>query len=95
MTFDPQTARLDEWALTYMGPSAAPNVYVRHASVFRGMSDEQAARTYADTVARFFAAHGCAGTVFVVRGPTSTARAPFEVVSACCGYSIVYRVNHA
>ena len=91
--FDPQSHRMDEWALTYMGPSAVPFHHVRHASVFRGMRTESAARAYAAKVCTWFAAEGVYGPVFVVRGPTSTTRQPFEVVSACCGYSIVARFD--
>jgi hypothetical protein len=91
--FDPQSVRMDQWALTYMGPSAIPFQYVRHASVFRGMRDESAARAYAARVCKWFAEQGAAHPVFVVRGPTSTTSAPFEVVAACCGYSIIARFN--
>lgn len=83
------TIRLDSWALTYP-KYVSPGVYEATGSVFRGMSDEEEAKEYARKVRAFFAQNALDAPVFVVRGPTSTTRKPFEVVSASCGYTVVF-----
>lgn len=88
-----QTAnhQLDEWAKCYSGPSETPGVPKMHGSVFRGMRDATEARAYADTVSQYFQDAGLkTKRVFVVRGPTSTTKAPFEVVDATAGYAVCY-----
>jgi hypothetical protein len=88
--------RIDAHACVYPGPSSVPGVSVQHGGVFRGMRDENKARAYALHVAQQFARYGMPNKlVFVVRGPTSTTVAPFEVVDACAGYSVLYRVQVA
>lgn len=71
--------RLDEWTVA--------------GSVFRGMADLDEAKRYAERVARFLELQGCPAPVFVVAGPTSTTKQPFEVVAASCGYRILHRIN--
>ncbi len=61
--------------------------------VCRGKREEHAARQYADLVCAFFHSHGLSKRVFGVRGPTSTTKCPFEVVTESCGYTIVYRTK--
>lgn len=85
---------LDGWAGVNEAPTDVPFETKLSGSVFRGMKNESEARAYADTVSEFFLNNGSRNTkVFVVRGPTSTTKAPFEVLSACCGYSIVYETK--
>ncbi len=57
------------------------------------MNSEDAATEYAEQVAAFFRGHGLAMGVFVVRGPTSTSKCKFEVVTATAGYTVVYRTK--
>jgi hypothetical protein len=57
------------------------------------MPELDAACKYAREVSEFFVAQGACGVVYVVKGPTSTTRSPFEVVDACCGYSVAYKVD--
>jgi hypothetical protein len=85
--------RYDEWCCSYFGPSSTPGVSKLHVGVFRGMRDEQQAVEYAQQVAEFFGSVGSANSVYVVRGPTSTTRMPFEVVDACAGYTVLHRIE--
>jgi hypothetical protein len=82
--------RMDEWASVADAPIAVPFKLMPKGGVFRGMRDLEEAKAYADGVRDFFAAHGARQSVFVVRGPTSTTRMPFEVVDATCGCTRVY-----
>lgn len=86
------TIRLDPYTCCYP-QYVSPGVYAATGSVFRGFKDEEQAKRYADTVAEFFAQNALDQPVYVVRGPTSTTRQPFEVLAACCGYTIVYTVR--
>lgn len=85
--------RLDEWAAVAMAPTAVPFERKPKGSVFRPFHDEHKALAYAREVCKFFAEHGTRQPVFVIKGPTSTTKAPFEVVEASCGYTIVHRVE--
>lgn len=85
--------RLDPWASVAQAPTDKPFELANKGSVFRGMLDLVEARVYAQLVADFFASHGCPAPVFVVRGPTSTTHRPFEVVDACCGYTVLHRAT--
>jgi hypothetical protein len=87
--------RLDKWAAVADAPTAVPREMAPNGSVFRGMADLEEAMLYADSVAKFFAANGYAGPVFVVEGPTTTSRSAYEVVEASCGYRIRYRTQPA
>jgi hypothetical protein len=57
------------------------------------MKTFESARDYAIQVAQFFGQHGLDQAVFVVKGPTSTTKQPFEVVEASAGYTIAYRTR--
>lgn len=85
--------RLDEHTCISEGPTAVPGVSGLHASVFRPFNDESRAREYATEVRDWFAESGCPASVFVVRGPTSTAKTAFEVVNASAGYTIVFTAS--
>src|SRR3989344_2479146 len=61
---------MDEWTKVYPAPTSVPFELRPAGGVFRGMSDFDAAVSYAGEVASFFGEHGVAGDVFVV------ARAP-------------------
>lgn len=82
---------LDEWAKIYPAPTSVPFELKATGSVFRGMNQLNAAKAYADQVAQFFHSHGLNQSVFVVKGPTSTTKCKFEIVTATAGYSVVYR----
>lgn len=85
---------LDGWAGVNNTATEVPFELRPRGCVFRGMKTESDARAYADKVSEFFLNNGSRNTtVYVVRGPTSTTKAPFEVLSACCGYSIVYETQ--
>ena len=90
-TTAPGGARLDEWTCISLGPTAVPNESRLRGSVFRGVPDLAAAKEYADRAHAFLQANGAAAPVFVVKGPTSTTRSPFEVVSATCGHEVLYQ----
>lgn len=83
--------RLDKWAVIYPAPTSVPLELKPTGSVFRGMDSVDAATEYAEQVAAFFCGHGVDTRVFVVRGPTSTSRCKFEVVTATAGYPVIYR----
>lgn len=83
--------RLDEWAGVFPGPSGNPLEWKLKPSVFRGMNDLDKAKLYAKEVSEFFHPYDPGKPVFVVRGPTSTTRCKYEVVNACCGYSVIFR----
>lgn len=85
------TIRLDPYTLVYP-QYVSPGVYAATGSTFRGFRGEDEARTYAATAKDFFAQNALDIPVYVVRGPTSTTRQPFEVVTACCGYSVVCKL---
>ncbi|MFK4705977.1 hypothetical protein ABIC83_002816 [Roseateles asaccharophilus] len=85
--------RIDEWASVCDGPTAQPGRMALDASVFRGMSTLESAMEYADIVSDRFKELGAPEAVFVVAGPTSTTKKPFEVVTATCGYSVLYRTR--
>ncbi len=88
--------RFDEWCVVYDGPSAVPMKSKRHGSVFRGMRDFYEACTMARIYSEFLHQHGVKpATVFVVDGPTTTTSFRHEVVTACCGYSVAFRINVA
>lgn len=82
---------MDEWTKVYPAPTSVPFELRPAGGVFRGMSDFDAAVSYAGEVASFFGEHGVAGDVFVVAGPTSTTKSRFEVVSASAGYPVLHR----
>ncbi len=86
------TIRLDSWALTYP-KYVSPGVHEATGYVLRGMHDEDKAREYAVKVREFFKQNALDQPVFVIRGPTSVTRAPYEVVSETCGYTVVYRAG--
>ena len=86
---------LDEWAKIYLAPTSVPFELKPTGSVFRGMSNEDAAKEYAEQVVAFFRVHGLEKTAFVVRGPTSTTRCTFEVCTETAGYTVVYRTKAA
>jgi hypothetical protein len=83
--------RLDEHACVYSEPTAIPHESAPMGCVFRPFNDLELAKEYADKVCAFFAEHGAAAPVFVVRGPTSTTNQKFEVVSATSTYTVEYR----
>lgn len=83
--------RLDAFAVVAPAPTAVPFELKPKGGVFRGMKTQSAAAEYAEKVADFFAQHGASQPVFVVQGPTSTTKMPFEVVDACAGYLILHR----
>jgi hypothetical protein len=85
--------RLDDHACVYFAPTAIPHESAPTGSVFRPFNDLDQAKEYADKVCAFFAEYGAPAPVFVVRGPTSTTKAKFEVVDATSTYSVVYRVQ--
>lgn len=82
---------LDEWTHIYPAPTGVPFELKTSGSVYRGMNDLDKAKEYATEVSAFFAKHSLDKQVFVVRGPTSTTKCKFEVVTATCGYTVVYR----
>lgn len=91
MTLLPNGVRFDQWARISPAPTATPFELRLAGTVFRGMQDMDAAKKYADSVHEFWQANGIEAPVFVVRGPTSTTSSSYEVVSASCGYSVVYQ----
>lgn len=86
------TIRMDPYTCVYP-KYVSPGVYEATGSVFRGFATEASARTYAYAVLAFFMQNALTQPVYVVRGPTSTTRLPYEVVSACCGYSVVMELR--
>lgn len=90
-TLSTKRTRFDEWAVIYPAPTATPFELRPAGSVYRGMHDLDAAKQYADAVHEFWRTNGVEAPVFVVRGPTSTTSCSYEVVSARCGYSVVYQ----
>lgn len=56
------------------------------------MKDHQKAIDYANEVSQAFITAGVMSPVFVVRGPTSTTKMPFEVVDATAGYTVEHKV---
>lgn len=85
--------RLDEWTVVYPNPSETPGGNKMHASTFRGVSTEEQGRTYAKEVRAFFLRQNVIAPVFVIKGPTSTTKKPFEVVTATAGYAVVYKIG--
>ncbi len=85
--------RLDDHACVYSAPMAIPHESAPTGSVFRGLNDLDLAKSYADQVCAFFAEHGAPAPVFVVRGPTNTTKAKYEVVDATSSYTVEYRVQ--
>ncbi|MEJ6002579.1 hypothetical protein [Paucibacter soli] len=85
--------RIDEWAVVYDAPTSQPGRLALSSSVFRGMRDKDAAIAYADFLAAKFKELKAPHSVFVVAGPTSTTKSPFEVVTASGGYSIIHRTQ--
>lgn len=83
--------RLDDFAVVAPAPTAVPFELKPNGGVFRGMKSQSAATEYAEKVADFFAQHGASQPVYVVQGPTSTTKMPFEVVDASAGYLILHR----
>jgi len=86
-----RSRRLDDWARVYNAPTEVPNKMAPTTYVCRGMTNKDDAVAYAVDLATKFSDHGCPTTVFVIRGPTSTTRKPFEVVTESAGYSILHR----
>ncbi len=86
------TIRLDPYAIVYP-KYISPGVFEATGGVFRGFPTEDAARTYAYRVLSFFMQNALTQPVYVVRGPTSTTRMPYEVVDACCGYTVVLKLE--
>lgn len=86
------TIRLDPYACVYP-KYVSPGVYEATGSVFRGFTVEAEALKYAYAVLAFFMQNALTQPVYVVRGPTSTTKKPYEVVSACCGYSVVVKLE--
>lgn len=86
------SSRLDDFTVAYDAPGPVPHTIRKVGSVFRGMNDLHEAIAYAELVHAFFdrfVGHGCQ-KAYVVHGPTSTTRKPFEVVSATAGYRVAY-----
>lgn len=83
--------RLDDYACLYSAPTAIAGENAPKGSVFRPFNDLDQAKAYADTACAWFADKGCPTPVFVVKGPTSTTNAKFEVVDACAGYTVAYK----
>lgn len=86
------TIRLDSYTCVYP-KYVSPGKYEATGSVFRGFTTEDAALQYAYTVLSFFMQNALTQPVYVVHGPTSTTKKPYEVVSACCGYSVVVKLE--
>lgn len=84
---------LDEWTKIYPAPTAIPFELKPTGSTFRGMNDPDKAIEYAKKVSAFFAENYLDKSVYVVRGPTSTTKCKFEVVSATAGYSVFFKVH--
>lgn len=84
---------LDEWTKIYPAPTAIPFELKPTGSTFRGMNDQGKASEYAEKVSTFFAEHNLDIPVFVVRGPTSTTKCKFEVVTAIAGYTVVFKIH--
>lgn len=84
---------LDEWAKVYPAPTGVPFELKPNGGVFRGMKSIDGAKAYAEEVADFFAQHGVSKPVFVVAGPTSTTKMPYEVVDATSTYVVLHRAN--
>lgn len=85
------TVRYDEHASIADAPTALPSVFAPQAHVCRGMNDLSEAGMYARDLARWFAQNGAPTEVYVVRGPTSTTRLGYEVVTATCGYTAAFK----
>lgn len=85
--------RLDDHACVYSAPTAIPHESAPRGCVFRPFNDLDQAKEYADKVCAFFAENGAPAPVFVVRGPTSTTNAKYEVVDATSTYTVEYRVQ--
>lgn len=85
---------LDESCSVYDAPTAVPGQYAPCLGVFRSFKDLGAAIDYSEKVFAFAKEYGVdAPIVYVIKGPTSTTRAPYEVVSASAGYSICHRAS--
>ena len=82
---------LDEWTKIYLAPTSVPFELAPNGSTFRGMNNLDKAIEYAGEAYNFFRANGLKKTVFVVKGPTSTTKSKFEVVTASAGYTIAHR----
>ncbi len=83
--------RMDEWSCIYPAPTGVPFELKPTGDTFRGMKDLDKAKAYAEEVADFFFENGLNKRVFVVKGPTSTTKSPFEVVTATSTYTVAHR----
>lgn len=86
------TIRMDAYTCVYP-KYISPDVYEATGSVNRGCITEVEATLYAYAVLAFFMQNALTQPVYVVRGPTSTTRKPYEVVDACCGYTVVLKLE--
>jgi hypothetical protein len=84
---------LDGFAKIALAPTEIPFQLKPSAYVCRGMKDLESAKAYAVQAQEFFAKNDLPGQVFVVKGPTSTTKSPFEVVTATAGYTVVFSVG--
>lgn len=82
--------RIDEWASVSDAPTATPGRMALDSYVCRGLADLETAIEYANHISDAFEELGAPHQVFVVTGPTSTTRKPFEVVNATAGYSVLH-----
>lgn len=85
--------RFDDFTSLYQGPGDTQFSQKLRCGIFRPFKDFALACQYADEVSAWLVDHLCPQPVFVVRGPTSTTKSPFEVVDATAGYSVQYRVD--
>ncbi|MEJ8837607.1 hypothetical protein [Ramlibacter sp. AN1133] len=93
MSSNPHVLEKQEDRGIYITPAATPNTYRAVGWVSRGFKDQNAAIAFGRETANFFSGNGLNQPVFVVRGPTSTCREPFEVTDGCSTYSVVARIQ--
>lgn len=85
--------RIDEWSTCSWAPTATPFELKRVAYVCRGMDSEDAAKKYAEEMSGKFTGLGVPSTIFVLKGPTSTTKKPYEVTTASAGYIILHKIT--
>lgn len=92
---DENKRAMDEWTHVYLAPTSTPFELKPTGSVFRGMSNLDQAQDYADTVKAYLESQSIDRNVYVVAGPTSTTKKPYEVVTATAGYTVLYKAVSA
>lgn len=84
---------LDSWAHFLLAPTEKPFELKPKGYVCRGMRKASDAVAYAEEAKEFFLKNNLVTRVFVIKGPTKTTRAAWEVVTESCGYDVVHEAK--